>query len=219
MTTSKPLPLLLNSSRPEATAAQPQVPQVAKCTGVYVCDLRPDITEADLRQVFGQYGEILSVRQADAAPDDAVIIEYVSWEAAEEAQATVNQATLRGKLCRCMLVTAVEAIRRTMASGQRLIIENLDPAIESPGLWDVCSLFGEVLDCKLQLDDDGKSKGFGFVHYASEDEATQAKRILNEMQVGELVVKLRPFEWDDAALFTGALYARLIYNPYSDVAM
>merc|ERR1712192_10810 len=161
----------------------------------------------DLRYVFGAYGNIVSVQQADAPPEEAVIIEYTSCEAATEAQSTVNQATIRGKECRVMLVSSLEIIRRTMVTGRRLIIENLDPAIEGRGLWDVCALFGDVLDCKLQLEEDGRSSGYGFVHYAKEEEAARAKKDLDKMQIGTCMARLRPFEWDDAARFTGTLYA------------
>lgn len=212
---SKKVPLITSA----ANGAEPSsVAVVQKCTGIYVCDLAPGLTEGELRQLFGQYGDIVSLRQADVAPDEAIMIEYVTIEAAEEAQGIVNLASLRGMTCRCLLVGALEVIRRTMVSGHRLIIENLDPTIEIHGLWDVCSLFGQVLDCKVQPADEGRSTGLGFVHYAREEEATYAKSTLDKMQIGECEVKLRPFQWDDAAHFTGTLYARLIYNPYIDAA-
>lgn len=187
-------------------------------TGVYVCDLVHGLTENELRQVFGQYGEIISFQQADASPNDAVLIEYRTCQAAEEAQRIVHLASIRGKTCRCLLVSALEVIRRTMVAGNRLIVENIDPAIETHGFWNVCGLFGQLLDCKLQLHPDGRSCGLGFAHYARQDEAMRAKAVLDKMQIGDSEVKLRLFQWDDAALFTGSLYARLIYNPYSDAS-
>merc|ERR1712066_597507 len=102
--------------------------------------------EYELRQLFGQWGDVVSVQQADAAPDEAIVVEFSTFEAAEEAIRMVNLGLIRRKTVRCMLISALELIRGTMVSGNRLIIENLDPAIEMQGMWDICSLFGQVLD-------------------------------------------------------------------------
>lgn len=199
-----------------AAAAESDEPAVQPSSGVYLCDLAPSIMEGELRQLLGQYGELVNMRQADIQPEPAVMASYSSVEAAEEAQKILNLASLRGRTCRCITVGALEVIRRTMVSGHRLIIENLDPGIAAHGLWDVCSLFGQVLDCKVQRNDDGTSRGIGFVHYAKSEDASNAQATLDKMQIGECEVKLRPFRWDDASMFTGTLYARLIYNPYID---
>mmetsp|Transcript_85436 Transcript_85436/g.222949 ORF Transcript_85436/g.222949 Transcript_85436/m.222949 type:complete len:134 (+) Transcript_85436:180-581(+) len=121
---------------------------------------------------------------------------------------------IRGKIIRVMLVSTLELIRKTMVSGRRFIIENLDTDIDSHGFFNICCLFGEVCDCKLQLRNSGYTKGYGFVHYAEEADAARARKALSQMQVGEKTVSMRPFAWDDAPLFTGTLYARAVYNPY-----
>lgn len=208
----------MDSAPSGGSGASSQSTPLQRSVAVYVCDLAPDLTESDLRSVFGQYGHIVSITQADAPPEEAVIIEYNSYDAAEEAQRTVNQASIRGKTCRVLLVRTLELIRRSMVDGRRLVAESLDPAIEGQGLWDVFDLFGEVLDCKLQLDDGGRSKCVGFVHYAKEEDAAKAKQVLNNMQIGDTIVKARSFQWDDANLFTGTLYARMIYNPYMNAS-
>uniref|UniRef100_A0A7S2II10 RRM domain-containing protein n=1 Tax=Zooxanthella nutricula TaxID=1333877 RepID=A0A7S2II10_9DINO len=170
--------------------------------------------------LFSQYGDIVSVRQADTPPDCGIIFDFATCEAAAEAQSIVNLASLRGTTCRCLLVSALEEIRRTMVSGNRFIVENIDPAIEVHGLWDVCSLFGQVLDCKLQPmatdAPDGRPVSVAFVHYLREEEAAAAKNTLDKMQIGECEVRMRPFQWDDSNMFSGAMYARLMYNPYMD---
>lgn len=184
------------------------------CRGIFVCDLPSGLTELELMQLFSQYGEIVALQQADTPPDEAIMIEYTTFEAAREAVSIINLSCIRGKIVRCMAISALEVIRSTLVSGQRLLIESIDPAVGMHGLWDVCSLFGQVLDCKLELNPEGKSCGFAFVHYATEEQAKSALENLNGMQIGESEVQLRPFRWDHSARFTGVAYARLMYNPY-----
>eukprot|EP00746_Dinoflagellata_sp_MGD_P025533 gnl/MRDRNA2_/MRDRNA2_160084_c0_seq1.p1 gnl/MRDRNA2_/MRDRNA2_160084_c0~~gnl/MRDRNA2_/MRDRNA2_160084_c0_seq1.p1 ORF type:complete len:162 (+),score=29.52 gnl/MRDRNA2_/MRDRNA2_160084_c0_seq1:57-488(+) len=137
------------------------------------------------------------------------MVHYTTREAAEKGQQIVNHAALRGKTCRCIFSSSVEFIRKTLDSGYRLVVESLDINIESRALWDIFALFGEVIDCKVELDDKERSRGFGFVHYSTVEAASQALKLVNRMQIGDSVVEVRPYERKDIALFTGCLYTTI----------
>ncbi|XP_060758717.1 polyadenylate-binding protein 4-like [Neoarius graeffei] len=68
-----------------------------------------------------------------------------------------------------------------------LIIRNLDKSIDSMSLFDLLSIFGTVLSCKVVGDEKG-SKGYAYVHYQSADAADLAiekldGKLLNDRQV------------------------------------
>jgi len=172
------------------------------CTCLFVYDL-PELTETQLRLVFGHHGEIVSAYMKG----DRAEVEFSTCQAAFEAQRIVNLAAVRGKTCRCLLSSAVALIEKTMSGGHRLIVEHLDIAVESQGLWDMCGLFGHVLDCKVELDVREKSCAVGFVHFAHKNEAEKACAFMHNMQIGGLLIELRPFESKDLALFTGCNYS------------
>lgn len=183
-----------------------------KCKGLFLCDI-PPLTDTEIRQVFGHYGEIVSLTRVNEAVEEAVSIEFSTWEEAEEAQSIVNHAAIKGKTCRCIFAKTLEELLQSMDGGQRLVIENLDGAIESRGLRDVCALFGQVLDAKVELDENEKSRGFGFVHFASQEEAAKATSIMHKMQIGTSIVEVRPFERKDVNVFTGCLYGQEQLDP------
>lgn len=173
---------------------------------VFVCDLAAGLSEETLRQTLRNYGDIVSLKQINAPNDDAALVGFASQESAEEAQSMLNHAILRHKTCRCLLSSSVDVIRQTMETGQRLVVENLDPAIESRGLLDVCELFGQILDCKVELDEEDRSRGYGFAHFAVQEEASHAKTFMDGSKIGESVIEVRRFEAKDLAMFTGCIY-------------
>lgn len=65
---------------------------------VYVRDLSEDISEADLRKLFGVFGEVRSVRitmdLATGKPKGA-LVDMVSDDSAEQAIAALNGKTVR----------------------------------------------------------------------------------------------------------------------------
>lgn len=177
-------------------------------SGVYVCDVHPEITREDLWQVFGHYGEIVSIEPLTAgAGAFHICFTQANLTAADEACGILNYSSLRGQTCRCYSAASLEIIRRTMDTGQRLVIEQLDPAVESCGLHEACSLFGQVLDCKVEPDAERGTCNVGFAHFRNEEDAAKATKFLGGMQIGNLVVQVRLFEPADVTLFTGCGYA------------
>ncbi|CAK9081103.1 unnamed protein product [Durusdinium trenchii] len=163
--------------------------------------------ENGLRQVFGWYGDIVSLEHIDEGSGGSAMITYNSKEAAQEAAEMVHLASIRGKTCRCLLWSQVEAIWKTMDTGHRLQLEGLDLKISSQSLQDMFSLFGPVLDCKVQMDEDERSRGYGFVHFAEKEHALKATELLNGMQIGKSNIQVRPSRPQDLEAFTGCLYS------------
>lgn len=54
-------------------------------------------------------------------------------------------------------------------------------------------MFGNILSCKVACDAVGKSRGYGFVHYETDEAANQAIERVNGMQIGEQTVQVSRF--------------------------
>lgn len=65
------------------------------------------------------------------------------------------------------------------------VVQNLETSITTRELHDTFADFGEILACKVATDKDGKSKGYGFVHFSEPSAAKEAIEQVNGAQLGD----------------------------------
>lgn len=220
-----------NAGVPEATAAPASGPSDAIGAGsfqnasLYVGDLAPDVNEGLLFEVFNAVGAVSSIRVCrDAVTRRSLGYAYVNFHQmadAERALDTMNFTDIKNKPCRIMWSQRDPSLRRSGVGN--IFVKNLNESIDNKQLYDTFSLFGNILSCKVVTDrENGNSKGYGYVHYETDEAAKAAIDKLDgmlidgqEVQVGafmsrstrpgqsdftNLYVKNIPYEWDDAKL-------------------
>ncbi|EER05842.1 Polyadenylate-binding protein, putative [Perkinsus marinus ATCC 50983] len=191
-----------NTAAPVAEEAAPNAQQqqqqqpAAQFASLYVGDLKPDVTEAMLYEVFNGVGPVASIRVCrDSVTRRSLGYAYVNFHNvadAERALDTLNYSPIRGKQCRIMWSHRDPTLRK--AGNANVFVKNLDKTIDNKALYDTFSLFGNILSCKVATDDDGKSRGYGFVHFENDESAHKAITKLNGMMIGEKAVYVGPFQ-------------------------
>ncbi|XP_002510185.2 polyadenylate-binding protein 2 [Ricinus communis] len=172
-----------------------------KFNNVYVKNLSESTTEEDLKNIFGEYGEITSaviMRDADGKSKCFGFVNFENTDAAAKAVESLNGKKIDDKewyvgkaqkksereleLKSQFEQSMKEAVDKYQ--GVNLYIKNLDDSISDENLKELFSDFGMITSCKVMRDPSGISRGSGFVAFSTPEEASRALAEMN----GKMVV-------------------------------
>ncbi|XP_071770793.1 polyadenylate-binding protein 1A isoform X2 [Centroberyx gerrardi] len=181
---------------------------------LYVGDLHQDVTEAMLYEKFSPAGAILSIRVCrDMITRRSLGYAYVNFQQpadAERALDTMNFDVIKGRPVRIMWSQRDPSLRKSGVGN--IFIKNLDKSIDNKALYDTFSAFGNILSCKKDAEhlcsptnrevshpkqvvcDENGSKGYGFVHFETQEAAERAIEKMNGMLLNDRKVFVGRFK-------------------------
>ena len=164
---------------------------------LFIADIHPSITEIDLLELFAKSGTVLSIHLVrDRITRAPLGYGYVNFERADEAERALkehNYITLgdTGRPLRIMWSRRNSA-GKEWPPAANVFFKSLASKTTSSVLHWVCAHFGEVLACKVVVDEEtGLSKCYGFVQFEEEEAARKAIATLNGSTI------------DDSKVFAG----------------
>ncbi|KAJ8367558.1 hypothetical protein AAFF_G00314890 [Aldrovandia affinis] len=162
---------------------------------LYVGDLHPDVTEAMLYQKFSPAGPIMSIRVCrDIITRRSLGYAYINFQQPADAECaldTMNYEVIKGRPIRIMWSQRDPGLRKSGVGN--IFIKNMDESIDNKALYDTFSAFGNILSCKVVCDENG-SKGYGFVHFETQEAANRAIDTMNGMLLNDRKVFVGHFK-------------------------
>ncbi|KAF1880979.1 hypothetical protein Lal_00023009 [Lupinus albus] len=162
---------------------------------LYVGDLHPDVSEGQIFELFSEFKSLASVRVCrDTSTGKSLCYGYVNFVSLQDAIRAIelkNHAILNGKAIRVMWSVRDPGARKNNSAN--VFVKNLAESIDNAGLEDLFKRFGNILSSKVVMSEDGKSKGYGFVQFESEESANAAIEKLKGSTVGDKHIYVERF--------------------------
>ncbi|KAJ4889268.1 Polyadenylate-binding protein 2 [Raphanus sativus] len=164
---------------------------VTKFTNVYVKNLAESTTDDDLKNTFGEFGNITSAVvmkdgdgkskgfgfvNFDNADDAAKAVEALNGKTFDDKEWYVGRAQKKNERETELKVRYEQSLREAADKFQscNLYVKNLDDSVSDEKLKELFTSYGTVTSCKVMRDPNGISRGSGFVAFSTPEEATKA---------------------------------------------
>uniref|UniRef100_A0A8C2JMQ8 Polyadenylate-binding protein n=1 Tax=Cyprinus carpio TaxID=7962 RepID=A0A8C2JMQ8_CYPCA len=148
-----------------------------------------------LYQKFSPAGQIMSIRVCrDVITRRSLGYAYINFQQPADAECaldTMNYEVIKGRPIRIMWSQRDPGLRKSGVGN--IFIKNMDESIDNKALYDTFSAFGNILSCKVVCDENG-SKGYGFVHFETQEAANRAIETMNGMLLNDRKVFVGHFK-------------------------
>ncbi|GBE81949.1 Polyadenylate-binding protein, cytoplasmic and nuclear [Sparassis crispa] len=156
---------------------------------IFIKNLDEQIDNKALHDTFAAFGNVLSCKVATDEHGRSKgygFVHYETAEAAETAIKAVNGMLLNDKkvyvghhISRKERQSKIEEMK---AQFTNIYVKNIDPEATEEEFNELFSQFGHVTSAVVQVDDEGKSRGFGFVNFENHEDAQKAVETLHDSE-------------------------------------
>lgn len=164
---------------------------------LFIKNLDPDIEVSQLHDAFANFGEIISCK----IPSDLVTkdgekkyvsrgygyVQFRNPDDAKQAMTDLKDASINGRP-----VEIQPFCRRQHQNPENTFvncyIKNFPESFKDSDLKQLFEEYGTPVSCKIMVDDNGKSKQFGFCSMSTHDEALKATENLNGREIEGLTI-------------------------------
>ena len=157
---------------------------------IFIKNLDELIDNKALHDTFAAFGNVLSCKVATDEHGRSKgygFVHYETGEAADNAIKAVNGMLLNDKkvyvghhISRKERQSKLDEMK---AQFTNLYVKNLDPETTQEEFEKLFHEFGSVTSALLSVDEEGKSRGFGFVNFVNHEEAQKAVDTLHDMDI------------------------------------
>jgi polyadenylate-binding protein len=157
---------------------------------IFIKNLDELIDNKALHDTFAAFGNVLSCKVATDEHGRSKgygFVHYETGEAADDAIKAVNGMLLNDKkvyvghhISRKERQSKLDEMK---AQFTNLYVKNIDPEMPQEDFEKLFTQFGNVTSALISVDEEGKSKGFGFVNYENHEEAQKAVDELHDSEI------------------------------------
>ncbi|CAI9100767.1 OLC1v1037934C1 [Oldenlandia corymbosa var. corymbosa] len=159
------------------------------CRSVYVGNIHPQVTEPLLQEVFSSTGPLEGCKLIRKEKSSYGFVDYFDRRSAALAIVTLNGRQLFGQPIKVNWAYA-NAQREDTTNHFNIFVGDLSPEVTDATLFACFSVYPSISDARVMWDQKtGRSRGFGFVSFRSQQEAQSAINDLNGKWLGSRQIR------------------------------
>ena len=156
---------------------------------VFIKNLDAAIDNKALHDTFTQFGNILSCKVAQDEFGNSKGYGFVHYETAEAATSAIK--SVNGMLLNEKKVFVghhvakrdrMSKFEEMKANFTNIYVKNIDEAVTDDEFTQLFEKYGDIISATITRDENGKSRGFGFVNYVNHEHAATAVDELNDKE-------------------------------------
>jgi len=154
---------------------------------IFIKNLDESIDNKALHDTFAAFGDILSCKVGTDETGKSrgfAFVHYSTGEAADAAISAVNGMLLNDKKVfvghHVGKKERQSKVEEQRAQFTNIFVKNVDLEASEQEFEDLFKAYGDIVSAALSKEDDGSSKGFGFVNFVSHEAAKKATDELND---------------------------------------
>ncbi|XP_057785698.1 polyadenylate-binding protein 7 [Salvia miltiorrhiza] len=160
---------------------------------VFVKNLSDSVDSVKLQEMFQKFGDILSCKVVTSDDGKSRGYGFVQFESEASAKAAIEKLNGSADGGKQMYVGKfVKKSERALPCHEvkytNLYVKNLDTGISEEVLKEKFSQYGKIVSLVISKDENGASRGFGFVNFDKAEDAKSAVEALNGSQLGSKVL-------------------------------
>ena len=155
---------------------------------LYVADLPIETTNEDLHNIFKEYHVLYAILNNTKKNQTFAQVHFENKDWATRARHELNGYILKpmnganntkeGKPMRiCKYEGKGHQVQNNIK--QNLLVKNVDSKMTQAEFYKIFLEYGDIVSGKIEYDENGISKGFGYIYYYSEESAEEAKKKIN----------------------------------------
>ncbi|KAF9597546.1 hypothetical protein IFM89_019537, partial [Coptis chinensis] len=160
---------------------------------LFVKNLSSSIDNVRLHEIFSKFGNIMSCKVATTSDGRSKGYGFVQFETIDSSDAAIN--SLNNSTFDEKEISVCNFVKKTDRASSspdvkytNLYMKNLDQELTEEYLKEKFSEFGRITNLVVSKDDNGNSRGFGFVNFDIPDAAKRAMEAMDGKQLGSKVL-------------------------------
>ncbi|GFY43254.1 polyadenylate-binding protein 4 [Trichonephila inaurata madagascariensis] len=171
-------------------------------TKIFVNNIDSNWDDCDLLREFKRYGEIIDVKisESDGKSNGYGFVKFIKSSSAEEAIQKLNGKMVNNRklVVKPFIPWSLRESKRSSLDFAKVLgveynnlhVKNLHKSITENELKTLFECFGPILSVKIPLDDNGQSRGFGFVCFQKEENANKAREEMDHFSYKSKILEI-----------------------------